>query len=137
MTNDLKIELKLNKALDALDETANLALEEAIGELESQTKRNTKVKTGKTKASWEHKVDSDKHEAYVGSNYENAIWEEFGTGIYAQNGNGRKDVPWTYRDEKGQWHRTSGKKPRRALQRAFKSTKNGIERYFRETFSNL
>ena len=91
-------------------------LEEASGELEAQVKRNTKVDTGKTKGSWKHSVDKANMEAKVGSNYENAIWEEFGTGIYASGGNGRK-TPWTYKDEKG-FHKTRGKKPRRALQNA-------------------
>jgi hypothetical protein len=137
MQNNIKIDIKLDKVCNALDGAIENALEEAIGELESQTKKNTKVKTGKTKASWQHKVDSKKSEAYVGSNYDNAIWEEFGTGIYAQHGNGRKDVPWVYRDEQGKWHRTSGKKPRKALQRAFNSTKNSIESYFKEKFKDL
>lgn len=125
------------KVIDSIDRSILLALEEASGELEAQVKRNTKVKTGKTKASWTHKVDESKYEAYVGSNYENAIWEEFGTGIYAQNGNGRKDVPWVYQSEDGKWHRTSGKKPRKALQKAFKSMKNRIETFFKERFKDL
>lgn len=136
MANEIKIELNLNSVNNALDEAVENALEEAIGELESQTKMNTKVKTGRTKASWQHKVDMNKHEAYVGSNYENAIWEEFGTGIYAQNGNGRK-TPWVYRDEKGQWHRTKGKKPRKALQNAFNTLKNRIKSYFESEFKDL
>ena len=113
------------------------ALEEASGELEGRVKDNSRFDTGKTKGSWNHKVDEAKHEAYVGSNYENAIWEEFGTGIYALNGNGRKDVPWVYQSEDGKWHRTSGKKPSRALYNAFNSMKNSIERFFKEGFKNL
>ena len=113
------------------------ALEEASGELEGRVKDNSRVDTGKTKGSWNHKVDEHKFEAYVGSNYENAIWEEFGTGIYALNGNGRKDVPWVYQSEDGKWHRTSGKKPSRALYNAFNSMKNSIERFFKEGFKNL
>ena len=42
-------------------------LEEASGEVEAQTKRNTKVDTGKTKNSWEHNVYDHKLEAEVGS----------------------------------------------------------------------
>ena len=125
------------KVIDSINREVLNALEEASGELEAQVKKNTKVKTGKTKNSWTHKVDERKYEAYVGSNYENAIWEEFGTGIYAQNGNGRKDVPWVYRSEDGKWHRTSGKKPRRALQNAFNSMKNSIKSFFEERLSNL
>ena len=99
-------------------------LEEASGELEAQVKRNTVVDTGKTKGSWNHKVDNKKLEAYVGSNYENAIWEEFGTGIFALGGNGRK-TPWTYKDEKG-FHKTKGKKARRPLQNALNQKESEI-----------
>ena len=135
--SDVKFTDNSIQVINAINQEVLNALEEASGELEAQVKRNTKVKTGKTKGSWNHVVDEHKYEAYVGSNYENAIWEEFGTGIYAQNGNGRKDVPWVYQDEQGKWHRTKGKKPRKALQKAFNSMKNRIERFFKERFKNL
>ena len=100
--------------LDKIQETGEQFLEEVGGEVEAQTKRNTKVDTGRTKNSWEHKVDEYKLEAEVGSRYQNALWEEFGTGIYALNGDGRK-TKWVYRTEDGKYHTTVGKKPRRAL----------------------
>ena len=34
------------------------------------------------------------------------------------NGDGRKDVPWHYQDEEGNWHTTSGQKPNPFLTRA-------------------
>ena len=111
-------------------------LEEASGELEAQTKRNTKVDTGKTKGSWEHVVHEHKLEAEVGSRYKNALWEELGTGIYALNGDGRK-TKWVYRTEDGKFHATVGKKPRRALYRAFESKKNLIIREARRRFKEL
>ena len=137
MSNNIRFEDYSKQVIGAIDREILNALEEVSGELEGQVKDNTKVDTGKTKNSWTHKVDESKYEAYVGSNYENAIWEEFGTGIYAQNGNGRKDVPWVYQSEDGKWHRTKGKKPSRALQNAFNSMKNRIERFFKERFNNL
>ena len=111
-------------------------LEEASGEVESQTKRNTKVDTGKTKNSWEHVVNTDKMEVQIGSRYKNALWEELGTGIYALNGDGRK-IKWVYRTEDGKFHATVGKKPRRALFRAFESKKNLIIREARRRFKEL
>ena len=111
-------------------------LEEASGELEAQTKRNTKVDTGKTKGSWEHRVNESKMEAEVGSRYKNALWEEFGTGIYALNGDGRK-TKWVYRTPDGKFHATVGKKPRRALYNAYNSKKNQIIREAKRRFGNL
>ena len=109
----------------AIDSRINGALEECAGEIESQTKRNSRVETGKTKNSFQHKVVDSEHTAYIGSDYDNAIWEEFGTGEYAIEGNGRKGG-WVYKDAKGDWHRTTGKKPSRAFYKAYTSLKNSI-----------
>ena len=112
-------------------------LEEASGELEAQTKRNTKVDTGKTKGSWEHRVNESKMEAEVGSRYKNALWEEFGTGIYALNGDGRK-TKWVYKNPKdNKFYATVGKKPRRALFNAYTSLKNKLIRSAQERFKRL
>lgn len=110
---------------EAIDNKINAVLEECAGEIESQTKRNTRVDTGKTKNSFQHKVVDSEHIAYIGSNYENAIWEEFGTGEHALQGNGRKGG-WFYVDEKGKGHYTTGKKPSRAFWNAYSSLKNKI-----------
>ncbi len=133
---DIVFENYTKDVIKAIEKLGIQWLEEASGEVEAQVKRNTVVDTGKTKGSWEHKVDEQKQEAYIGSNYENAIWEEFGTGIYAVKGNGRK-TPWTYKDEKGNWHKTRGKKPRRALQNAFNQKESEIINIAKQTFKEL
>ena len=123
--------------LDKIHDTGEQFLEEVGGEVEAQTKRNTKVDTGKTKGSWEHIVDTDKMEAQIGSRYQNALWEEFGTGIYALNGDGRK-TKWVYKSPKdGKFYTTVGKKPRRALYRAYESKKNAIIREAKRRFGKL
>lgn len=118
--NSMEVKAKLDNAITAY-------LYEAAGELEAQVKRNTRVDSGETKGSWTYHVDESGGKAVVGSPTQNAIWEEFGTGEYAIKGNGRKK-PWIYKDAKGKWHRTSGKKPSRAFQRAFDSLKNKLIR---------
>lgn len=110
---------------NAIDDKINAVLEECAGELESQTKRNSRVRTGKTKSSFRHVVDDSKHIATIGSSDENAIWEEFGTGDYALHGNGRKGG-WKYVDEEGNGHFTHGKKPSRAMWNAFTALKSKI-----------
>lgn len=60
---------------------------------------------------------SEGDSAIIGSNVEYAPYVEAGTGIYADNGNGRKD-PWTWVDENGKSHKTSGMKPRHYLKNA-------------------
>ena len=121
---------------DKINKTGETFLEEVGGEVEAQTKRNTKVDTGNTKGSWEHKVDADKMEVQIGSRYKNALWEELGTGIYALNGDGRK-TKWVYRTEDGKFHATVGKKPRRALYRAYESKKNAIIREAKRRFKEI
>lgn len=128
--NDYSIEVK-----NAIASLAVAALEEAAGELEAQVKRNTAVDTGQLKNSWTHRVSSDKdeHIAVVGSPLQNAIWEEFGTGEYALNGNGRKGG-WFYVDEKDQGHFTYGKKPKRAFWNAYQGLKNKLIKFMQNKF---
>lgn len=124
------------KVKEVMDDRINAVLEECAGELESQVKRNTRVDTGKTKNSFRHRVVDSEHTAYIGSDYENAIWEEFGTGEYALEGNGRKGG-WAYVDEKGQGHFTHGKKPTRAFWNAYTSMKNKIIKHIQEFLKGL
>lgn len=133
--HDFSIQVKA-----AINDKIDAVLEECAAEIESQTKRNfdtfPRVKTGKTKNSFEHKVVESEHTAYIGSSYENAIWEEFGTGEYALNGDGRKGG-WGYVDEKGEKHFTRGKKPSRAFYRAYTSLKNKIINHIQESLKGL
>ena len=110
---------------EAMSDKINAVLEECVGELESQTKRNSRVKTSKTKNSFRHTVDESNHIAKVGSSEENSIWEELGTGEYALHGNGRKGG-WKYVDEEGNGHFTHGKKPSRAMWNAYTALKQSI-----------
>lgn len=123
-----KIALELEKA-------ARNWLEEGAGELETQVTRNTRVDTGRTKGSWNHKVDNGALEATIGSDYENAIWEEFGTGVYAESG-GRTNVPWTYKDQKGEWHKTKGKRGTRAFRKAYKTMRPKLKKRAKELFKD-
>lgn len=118
--NSMRVRAALNDAVIA-------GLYEAAGEVESEVKRNTRVDTGQTKNAWQYRVDESKGEATIGNPLENAIWEEYGTGEYAVNGDGRKGG-WVYTDRNGKTHFTYGKKPTRALQSAFESKKATVER---------
>ena len=128
---DYSIEVK-----NAMNNKINAVLHEVAGEVVSQTKRNTRVDTGQTKNSWMYYVDYIKHEATIGSPLENAIWEEFGTGEYALNGNGRLGG-WSYKDAKDKWHHTYGKTPTRAFWKAFTGLKNAIINRIQEVLKGL
>ena len=113
----------IDECIAEIQEMIQNYLETVGAEVEAQVARNTRVKTGQTKGSWEHRIKEDT--VYIGSNYENAIWEEFGTGEYALEGNGRKD-PWKYQDADGQWHTTRGKKGTRALHKSGRAIKSKL-----------
>lgn len=128
---EVKISDNRLQVMSALNGKVLAFLEEAAGELESQVARNTAVDTGDLKKSWRHVVVGET--AIVGSPSENAIWEEYGTGRYAVEGNGRK-TPWRWKDRDGHWHTTHGKPPKRAFLRAGETILPKLSRHAREVF---
>lgn len=136
---------------EALDKFKEQFLTEAAAVIEAQVKQNTKaakINGGHTRESWESVVDTSNHEAVIGNPLENAVWEEFGTGDYAVKG-GRKGSPWyvpadkctgkkkpayngkviiVYGKNGKKYYKTNGKKPRRALYKAFETKKSAIIR---------
>lgn len=124
----------------AIDDRIDAVLEECAGELESQVKRNSRVDTGKTKNSFQHRVTGSfmagQYEAHIGSSDENAIWEEFGTGEYAIHGDGRKGG-WVYQSPKGEFYHTYGKKPSRAFWNAYISLKDKLISHIQEALKGL
>lgn len=130
MADDFKIEFTNNaKAIkNLLNGECEQALTDCGQILKSNVRDLTRIKTGQTKRSFDYLL-ADKGselEVKVGSPLENAIWEEFGTGEYALEGNGKKGG-WYYEDEKGEGHFTHGKTPSRALYYALKNCKNAIK----------
>ena len=100
---------------------AQAALEACGQQAVSHAKQNItaagRVDTGAMRNSMNHQVVASEYACYVGTNQEYAIYNEYGTGIYAEGGNGRK-TPWTYVDDKGEGHRTRGMKPIHFLKNA-------------------
>lgn len=121
---------------NAMDNKINAVLFECAGEMRSAAVRNTRVDTGQTKNAWAYKVDLIKHEAKIGNPLENAIWEEFGTGEYAINGDGRKGG-WVYEDAKGEGHFTRGKYPSRAFKKAYDRMKSKIIKRIQQAMKEL
>lgn len=78
-------------------------------------KDNSRVDTGRLRNSVAHAVHG--HDAYIGSNLPYSAYHELGTGIYASQAGGRQ-TPWTYRDAKGNFHKTRGLYPIHFLKKA-------------------
>lgn len=142
---------------EALDDAVIRYLYEAAGELETQTSRNSRqgkeYRGIQAKNLWKYTVDEQAKAATVGSQHEAAYWEEFGTGEYALNRDGRKGW-WVYvegndsprgnqqyytkneamqtaaylRSKGLDAHATNGIEPNRPLHRAFTSLKSTLVR---------
>ena len=150
-----------------LQDCAIAFLHEVGGELKSRAIRNSDMhrRSGKTSGSYDYTVDEGDFVAYIGSDYNNALWEEFGTGQFALKGDGRKGY-WVYIDDGGasgnkskspktytlkeakfivarmrekglNAYYTNGKQARRPLWKAFESMKGNIDRMARERFGDL
>jgi len=112
----------------AITERTIAVMHECGGELKSQIQRNSRVDTGKTKGDYKYRVlkrTANRVELNVGSNNENAIWEEYGTGEYAEDGSGRKSG-WVYIDAKGKGHFTKGKTANRPMRKAYTSLRERL-----------
>ena len=94
------------------------------------------VATSRLKQSIDYIVDDDELVRYVGTNVDYAIYVEFGTGEFAENGNGRKGG-WMYKDPSGEWFFTWGIEPQPYLRPAFRQTKGQIEALAKSIFGEV
>ncbi|WP_440896241.1 HK97-gp10 family putative phage morphogenesis protein [Amphibacillus sp. Q70] len=107
--------------------------------VEGQAKALARVRTGEMRDKIDHKVTSNGSEIMgrVGSPNEHAIYNEFGTGEFAENGAGRKGG-WVYQDPSGEWFFTWGMEPRPFLRPAFRATKKQVQEllatHYKSTF---
>lgn len=84
MSMEVKVYDNSMQVCGAIESAITAALHEAGGEFVSQAVRNSRRPSGDTAKSFDYKIDGNT--LYVGSSAENAIWEEFGTGTYAEEG---------------------------------------------------
>lgn len=113
------------RGLEAIGMTAEGYAKKELGKAQKHAKGPDRpyIDTGRLRNSISHA--SQGNDVYIGTNVEYAPWVELGTGIYASDGQGRKDVPWVYQDAEGKWHSTSGIMPVHFLKKA--ATEHGDE----------
>lgn len=118
---------EVKKAVDRGLEKVGIAAEaEAKKHISGKYDKSMRaVKTGRLRNSLTHAVKEGN--VYIGTNVEYAPYVEMGTGDHG-TGTGK---PWSYVDEKGVWHKTSGMKPRPFLQPAALDHLQEYERIFR------
>lgn len=108
----------LEEVLDSFDSLIDAnGIKNALGQscaiVERAAKQKAPKGTGELRNAIKSRVDEQEGEI-VGVVYSTLLYApyvEYGTGLFAENGNGRKDVPWVYKDDKGEWHSTSGMPP--------------------------
>jgi hypothetical protein len=119
-----------------LPDNIKQAVELACLKVEADAKKNCPVGTidaGQLRASLTHEVKSDDKGASgsVGSNLFYAPFIHQGTGLYAIEGHGRKEVPWTYQTADGEFHSTEGTQPTPFLQDAIEANRDAILQLFK------
>ena len=128
----------LDNVLNAIDELDDISQLEAIlgracALVERSAKQLAPKDTGALRRSITSKIEGDKGIVYTPLEY--APYIEYGTGLFAEQG-GRKDVPWWYEDDKGEWHKTSGQKPQPFMRPALNENREQILRMFKEGLGN-
>lgn len=150
------------KVKELVEEKALQWLEEAANEFQSAAQDLSRVgESGQLKDSWAspgYQIDKAALKATVGSPSENALWEEFGTGRWAEGPKPGRSDPWyvpvdgyvgkkrptfngkvviVYGKNGMKYYKTNGKKPNRTLQKAFAARKNAVINRAKQIFGEL
>ena len=122
------VEIKnVDKLVAKLDNLSKLQLEQALNKacliVENEAKKLCPVDTGQLRSSITHEVAEK--EGRVGTNVEYAPYVEYGTGLFAANGDGRQER-WSYQDGEGNWHSTIGQHPQPFLHPALNNNREQV-----------
>lgn len=125
---EIKVE-NLNELVNKIESLANTdnltgALGKAAAIVEASAKKKAPKGDGTLRNSISSRVEGN--DGIVFTTLEYAPYVEYGTGLFAEGGNGRKDVPWHYQDEEGNWHTTSGMKPHPYMRPALEENQTKI-----------
>ena len=121
----VKYESFMEYVTKQLENRQRRALESASQFVLGETSLRCPIDTGNLKGSYHRQIDMSELVAYVGTNVEYAPYVEFGTGIFAENGQGRKSA-WAYQDDAGNWRVTRGARPQPHLRPAFADNRDRI-----------
>lgn len=121
--------------LDGMADEATM--QQALGRaglvVEEAARKKARKDTGALRRSITSKVDGLTCTVFTPLEY--APYIEYGTGLYAENG-GRKDVPWHYQDDEGNWHTTSGQHPHPFMRPALDENREKVTRILEEGLLN-
>ena len=124
----------LDGILDRLNKiSSNANIEGALGTACALVERSAKQKAPKDNGELRRSITSkvEDHKGIVFTPLEYAPYVEYGTGLFAESG-GRTDVPWSYQDDEGNWHSTSGQRPQPFMRPALEDNKATIKQILME-----
>ena len=128
----------LENTIDKIKVCASVAIDRGCQVIENKAKELCPVDDGVLRASITHKVQESSVGTItgtVGTGVEYAPYVHQGTGLFAVNGDGRKE-PWVYKDAKGQFHKTIGQKPQPFLLDASIGEMDAVIRQISEVMKN-
>lgn len=126
-----KILYKLNQLYD-LDGVKN-GMGKACALVEGEAKHKAPKDTGALRRSITSKVEADSNtiDGTIYTPLEYAPYVEYGTGLFAENGNGRQ-TPWLYEDDKGETHFTHGQYPQPYMRPALNENRQKVVELIKE-----
>lgn len=128
MSKDWKFEDNSAKVKRQMRDVSEVAMEAALLVVEASMKSKARVDSGELRDKLGHKIMNRGSEVIgqAGSPSKHSIWNEFGTGEYAENGAGRKGG-WVYKAPNGKWYYTKGMRPSPFVRPAFRENKKNIQ----------
>lgn len=126
-TKEAKIQLQ--SSIDRALETASLLIESQI---KANITASGYVDTGELRDSFQHQISGSGSDTVskIGTPLKRAIYPEYGTGDFAENGAGRKKG-WHFQSSDGTWHFTKGQKPLKFMRKAFRTKKGEVKEIFK------
>ena len=128
----------LENAIDKIKVCESVAIDRGCQVIENKAKELCPVDDGVLRASITHKVQESSVGTItgtVGTGVEYAPYVHQGTGLFAVDGDGRKE-PWVCKDAKGQFHKTIGQKPQPFLLDASIGEMDAVIRQISEVMKN-
>lgn len=126
--------VEIIETLNKLENTESIVggIELGCAAVERDAKKKAPKNTGELKRSITSKVENEGRQVVgkVFTPLEYAPYVEYGTGLFAEKG-GRKDVPWNYKDDKGEWHSTRGMQPQPFMRPALQENRERIMNYIK------
>ena len=131
-------ESSIPKFNDDMQKAVNKAMYEVGTIIKSSAIQNAPQDMGQLRNSIRFRMTGkgDATNVTIGSTLEYAVYQEFGTGEFAENGAGRKGG-WVYTDGAGKTRFTLGNKPTKFMRKSFRENKQRVQAKITDVLKEL